>query len=223
MAYFSLGKSNTELINQLASRGIIKSDRVKNAMMNVDRGDFTSISPYSDQPQSIGCQATISAPHMHAEALEALKSQLKDGAKVLDVGSGSGYLTVCFAKMVGTSGKVVGIEHMHDLVQNSIKNIRKHNADLLDSNQILIVESDGRLGYSAEAPYDAIHVGAASPTFPNELVAQLKNGGRLIVPVGTHNQEFLQIDKISNTETKTTKLLDVQYVPLTSQSAQRCI
>uniref|UniRef100_A0AC34FXC2 Protein-L-isoaspartate O-methyltransferase n=1 Tax=Panagrolaimus sp. ES5 TaxID=591445 RepID=A0AC34FXC2_9BILA len=203
MIFISHGKRNTELITQLASRGVIKSQRVKDAMLNVDRGDFTnSSSPYSDEPQLIGCQATISAPHMHATALEALKPQLKEGAKVLDVGSGSGYLTV------GSSGKVIGIELMHDLVQNSIKNIRKNNADLLDSNQILIVEGDGRLGYSAEAPYDAIHVGAASPTFPSELVSQLKVGGRLVVPIGTENQEFFQIDKISETETKRTKLFE---------------
>ena len=66
----------------------------------VDREFFATTHPYSDRPQSIGYSATISAPHMHAYALEILHEKLKEGAKVLDVGSGTGYLTACFAVMV---------------------------------------------------------------------------------------------------------------------------
>ena len=70
-------------------------------MSAVDRGDYSAATPYQDSPQSIGCGVTISAPHMHAYALELLREQLAPGATALDVGSGSGYLTACFAKMVG--------------------------------------------------------------------------------------------------------------------------
>jgi protein-L-isoaspartate(D-aspartate) O-methyltransferase len=69
-------------------------------MQGIDRGDFTSYSPYVDSPQGIGYSATISAPHMHAFALEYFRDHLKVAKKVLDVGSGSGYLTLAFAKMI---------------------------------------------------------------------------------------------------------------------------
>ena len=88
------------LIDKLVKDGIIRSDKVYKAMMQVDRGDFIDIRyAYQDRywlfkirPQSINYQATISAPHMHAYALEYLKEYLKPGSKILDVGYGSGYL-----------------------------------------------------------------------------------------------------------------------------------
>lgn len=76
-------------------------------MLAVDRGNYTKIYPYMDSPQVIGYGATISAPHMHAYALELLKDHLKKGEKALDVGSGSGYLTACMALMVGKKGYVL--------------------------------------------------------------------------------------------------------------------
>ena len=72
-------------------------------MLAVDRKDFCSSEPYRDSPQPIGSNATISAPHMHAYALENLKERLHPGSKVLDVGCGSGYLAACMAIMVRTT------------------------------------------------------------------------------------------------------------------------
>ena len=69
-------------------------------MLRVDRGYFSPTDPYMDSPQSIGYGVTISAPHMHAQALEVLHDHLKEGSKALDIGSGSGYLTACMAIMV---------------------------------------------------------------------------------------------------------------------------
>eukprot|EP01138_Halocafeteria_seosinensis_P007178 gb/GECG01007341.1/.p1 GENE.gb/GECG01007341.1/~~gb/GECG01007341.1/.p1 ORF type:complete len:164 (+),score=15.05 gb/GECG01007341.1/:1-492(+) len=100
MSWFCSGRSNSELVNNLFRAKIISKERVKNAMLAVDRGDFVSSQAYTDSPQPIGVGATISAPHMHAYALELLEHKLKSGARALDVGSGSGYLTVAFAKMV---------------------------------------------------------------------------------------------------------------------------
>ena len=93
----------------------------------------------------------------------------------MDVGSGSGYLTVCFAKMVGPTGKVVGIDHIKELVNWSESNVKKNNGDLLASGQIKLVVGDGRQGYAQDGPYHAIHVGAAAPTLPQALVEQLGN------------------------------------------------
>ena len=88
MEWRSHGSDNDDLISQLKNYGIIKSGEVEKAMRNVDRGNYCPRSPYQDSPQPIGFGVTISAPHMHAHALEILKNNMKEGSKVLDVGSG---------------------------------------------------------------------------------------------------------------------------------------
>lgn len=121
--------------------------------------------------------------------MEYLRDQLKPGAHVLDVGSGSGYLTACFYRFIKAKGnhpntRVVGIEHQASLVTLSKTNLNADDPNMLESGIMHIIEGDGRKGYTDHAPYDAIHVGAAAPTEPVELIKQLAKGGRLIVPVG---------------------------------------
>ncbi|EYC06593.1 hypothetical protein Y032_0075g974 [Ancylostoma ceylanicum] len=221
MAWRCSGNTNEELVRNLERGGIFSSARVREAMLATDRGDFAPRSPYMDQPQGIGWNATISAPHMHAAALEYLKNHLTEGAYALDVGSGSGYLTVCMALMTGSTGKVVGIEHIPQLVELAKENTMKHHADLIDSGRILFVEGDGRKGYPMEQKYDAIHVGAAAETVPQPLIDQLAEGGRMLIPVGKEsgNQVFLQVDKQDGNVTQ--KVIEhVIYVPLTSKAHQ---
>jgi len=190
-------------------------------MLAVDRGDF-SASPteaYYDRPHPIGWGQTISAPHMHATALEQLKDKLKPGARVLDVGSGSGYLVACFSKMMQDKGKVVGIEVVKPLLQQSIVNMKKSHADLLEKGIISLKYGDGWKGDPENAPFDAIHVGAAAEKVPQALLDQLAIGGRLLIPVDSEDlwhggQDFLQIDKTGKNEFTKKNLMGVQYVRL---------
>ncbi|CAI2354198.1 unnamed protein product [Caenorhabditis sp. 36 PRJEB53466] len=221
MAWRSSGLNNTDLVNNLRKNGCFAGDRVAEAMKAVDRGDFSKRDPYQDAPQKLGYNATISAPHMHAAALEYLQNHLVAGANVLDVGSGSGYLTACMAYLVGETGHVVGIEHIPELVKLGEQNIGKHHKHLLDNKNIVLIEGDGRYGYEERAPYDVIHVGAAARGVPQALLKQLAEGGRMMIPVEEPdgNQVFKQIDKI-NGEIQQKVVTNVVYVPLTNREDQ---
>ncbi|CAA3006366.1 -L-isoaspartate(D-aspartate) O-methyltransferase-like isoform X1 [Olea europaea subsp. europaea] len=201
---------------------IIKDPRVEQAMLKVDRAHYCpSNNPYQDSPHGIGYNATISAPHMHAYALEALCDRLVEGARVLDVGSGSGYLTACFAHLVGPTGRVYGVEHIKELVDMSLSNLKRDCPELLETGRVTILRADGRAGLKENGPYDAIHVGAAADGIPEMLIDQLKEGGRMVIPVKRGaDQMFESIDKLPGGQVKRTDLLRVIYVPLTDALAQ---
>jgi len=118
---------NKAMVQQLQRYGVIKSTKVAEVMETIDRGLFVPPggSPYFDSPMAIGYNATISAPHMHAACLELLEDHLQPGMRALDVGSGTGYLTACFALMVGPEGRAVGVEHIPELVHLLLKTSRK--------------------------------------------------------------------------------------------------
>jgi protein-L-isoaspartate(D-aspartate) O-methyltransferase len=117
--------SNAGLIEGLKRSGVIKSADVFTALSRVDRGNYAAVDPYTDSPQSIGHGVTISAPHMHAIALEYLLPALKQPrANILDVGCGSGYLSVVMARL-NDQAKVHGIDIIPNLVDLSVMNTRK--------------------------------------------------------------------------------------------------
>ena len=206
---------NVVMVEDLKTKGILKTERVEETMKAIDRKHYAPANHYVDSPQSIGHNTSISAPHMHAHTLELLKDVLKDGATVLDVGSGSGYLTACMAYMSAPSGYAVGIDRVRELTVQATVNIKNDNPELLRYN-VFMVTGDGHDGYSAKAPYDVIHVGGATPTVPQALYDQLKCGGRMIIPVGPQggSQYLEQHDKKSDGSIVRKKLMGVRYGPL---------
>ncbi|KAJ3122092.1 hypothetical protein HK098_003114 [Nowakowskiella sp. JEL0407] len=239
MAWRCSGKTNLELVHNLANAGIITKKRVEEVMKQIDRGKYAPHRPYNDSPQPIGFNATISAPHMHAHALELLEDKLLPGNRALDVGSGSGYLLACFAQMVGPQGKAVGmespstidttnlniilgIEHIPELLELSKKNIASDHPEFLSDGWVDLVVGDGRNGFAKDAPYDAIHVGAAANPVPQALLDQLAPGGRMIIPVGPEMSEqvLYSYDKDQEGRVHKRKLMGVIYVPLTDYERQ---
>jgi protein-L-isoaspartate(D-aspartate) O-methyltransferase len=155
---------------------------------------------------------------MHANACESLLDHLHPGAKVLDIGSGSGYLTAVLAHLVGPTGCVVGIDHIQPLVDMASENLAKseQGRSMLESGQVKFVLGDGRKGWREDAPYDAIHVGAAAAEHHAELTQQLKAPGRLFVPVSDgSSQHIWVVNKKEDGTVDQNRLYGVQYVPLT--------
>ncbi|XP_027123865.1 protein-L-isoaspartate O-methyltransferase 1-like [Coffea arabica] len=214
---------NRAMVEHLQSYGVVRSKKVAEVMGTIDRALFVpdGTPPYVDTPMQIGYNATISAPHMHAMCLELLENHLQPGMHALDIGSGTGYLTACFAIMVGPQGHAVGVEHIPELAAESIKNIQKSAAaPLLKEGSLAIHAGDGRLGWPEHAPYDAIHVGAAAPEIPQALIDQLKPGGRMVIPVGNIFQDLKVVDKDMDGSISVHSETSVRYVPLTSREAQ---
>jgi protein-L-isoaspartate(D-aspartate) O-methyltransferase len=155
---------------------------------------------------------------MHAHAAQALLPSLNPGSRVLDVGSGSGYLTHVLARLVAPNGKVIGIEHIKPLAEKARENMSKSSEgkELLESGQVEFVVGDGRKGWSEGAPYDAIHVGAAAAGWHEELTEQLGKPGQMFIPVEERGSQYIWMvekDKDGNVSKK--KMFGVQYVPLT--------
>ncbi|ORY67101.1 protein-L-isoaspartate O-methyltransferase-domain-containing protein [Pseudomassariella vexata] len=248
MAWRSSGRTNTALVENLWSNGLIRSPLVKAAFLSVDRAHYAPASPYEDSPQSIGHAATISAPHMHAAAVEALLEYVTEGVKerprrVLDIGSGSGYLTQVLAELVGEGGVVVGVEHIPELKEMGERNMGKsaEGRALLDSGRCRFRVGDGRKGWAEPAPaagqpavggaadskagdknneggWDAIHVGAAAVELHEELVKQLRAPGRMFIPVGETDgwdQYIWTVNKDKDGNVKKQRGFGVRYVPLT--------
>jgi len=230
--------TNDELVQSLNESVI--SDVTKDVMKQVNRRNFSGDwSHYLiDKPQRIMKDMvtnsldkttlenqTISAPTMHANAIEYLKNSLRKGAKVLDVGSGSGYLTVCFAKMVHdkriplsneSQGKVIGIDVHPELIEYSQK--------ILDEKYPLekpIVTFQVGSAYDfyedhLEEYFDAINVGATALELPLNLVRLLKKGGQMVIPLKRFDgrEIFTLVEKDMNGNVIKKELMNVVYVPL---------
>jgi len=194
---------------QLRARGIA-DERVLDAMSRVPRHEFTAgryrDQAYEDYPLPIGEGQTISQPYMVASMLEALR--LTPAERVLEVGSGSGYLTALLAEL---ATQVVSLERHTVLADEARELLAK-----LGYKNVKLMAGDGSQGYAELAPYNAIIVSAAAPQVPGDLLTQLAEGGRLILPVGREASQQLQLIHIRNGRPHTTLREFCRFVPLVS-------
>jgi len=206
-SYSDLRRQMVEL--QLRARGIA-DERVLTAMQRVPRHEFAPepyrSQAYEDHPLPIAEGQTISQPYIVALMLEALALSPSD--KVLEIGTGSGYVTALLAEMVS---QVISIERHPDLADSA-----RAQLATMGYGNLIVLEGDGTRGVPQFAPYDAIVVSAAAPELPLELVDELAEGGRMIIPIGRDESQQLQFIYKEKGEIKTRMRELCRFVPLIS-------
>lgn len=192
--------------NQIIKRGI-NDPSIISAMLNVPRHLFVhdryKQDAYSDRPLPLTDNQTISQPYIIALMLEL--AALKSESKVLELGTGSGYLTAILANIVTDL-------HTIELLK-PLYNSAKILLSKMNYNNIRLKLGDGKFGWKENAPYDVIIVSAAARSIPEELKEQISAGGRIIIPVGDKEQKLLRITK-TNGGFETEKFGMVSFVPL---------
>ena len=187
------------------------STRVMDAMDAVPRHRFVPArsigSAYANRPLAIGHGQTISQPYIVALMTELLEPE--PGDVMLEVGTGSGYQAAVLAQLVA---RVYTIEIIAPLAESATARLRT-----LGYQNVEVKKGDGYYGWPEHAPYDGIIVTAAASSIPPPLVAQLKPGGRMVIPVGApfHTQDLILLRKDAKGKVTTTSVLPVAFVPLT--------
>lgn len=191
---------------QIAARGIADA-RVLEAMRKIPRHLFLeealSDRAYDDSALPIGEKQTISQPFIVALMTQALALHATD--KILEIGTGSGYQTAILAEL---AARVYSIERVKSLAQRS-----RERLDRLGYRNVAVRNSDGTYGWGEAAPFDAILVAAGSPSIPSMLVEQLREGGRLVIPVGDRNAQVLQLGVKQRGQLVLSCLTDCTFVP----------
>ena len=193
--------------NDLRRRGIADA-AVLRAMGRVAREEFVPAASrsdaYADHPLAIGAGQTISQPYVVAATLE--HAQLRPTDRVLDVGTGSGYAAAVAAEIVA---EVVSIERVPELADAARDRLTR-----LGYANVTVRTGDGSRGSPADAPFDAIVCAAAGPHVPRSWRTQLRDGGRIVAPVGSRtSQRLIRVTRHGDRFDEE-QLLDVLYVPL---------
>jgi protein-L-isoaspartate(D-aspartate) O-methyltransferase len=194
------------LIKLLRQQGI-KDDRVLDAIASIPRENFIdealSHQAYDDRSLPIGSGQTISQPYIVAKMTELLR--LTPSSKVLEIGTGSGYQTAVLAKLVD---HVCSIERIKSLQWNTKRRLKR-----LDIHNISTRHGNGWQGWPERGPFDGIIVTAAASEVPQNLLAQLANKGRLVLPVG-ENKQILQLIQRDGDNFIIENIGEVKFVPL---------
>lgn len=198
---------------QIAARGV-KDEMVLKAMDAVPRHEFVTAPmrdlAYTDRPLPIGFEQTISQPYVVAAMTELLA--IDGDARVLEIGTGSGYQAAVLAEV---AGEVYSIEIVEPLAERTAELLQR-----LGYERIHLRVGDGYAGWPEAAPFDAIIVTAAPPEVPAPLREQLRVGGKLVIPVGDAYQELVVITR-TDSDYEQTSVFPVRFVPMTGRAQSR--
>ena len=199
---------------QLKPRGI-KDERLLAAMARVPREEFVPADErgdaYEDGPLPIGFDQTISQPYIVAFMTEQLR--LKPSDRLLEIGSGSGYQAAVLAELVAD---VYTIEILEPLAKTAEATLQR-----LGYKNVHLKIGDGYQGWPEEAPFDAIIVTCAPDKVPQPLVDQLKDGGRMVIPVGERFAQQLYLLEKKNGQLKESATLPVRFVPMLREEKRK--
>jgi protein-L-isoaspartate(D-aspartate) O-methyltransferase len=193
---------------QLRARGI-RDDRALQAMLRIPREEFVSEQfrrdAYADAPLPIGHGQTITQPYMTALMVQSLG--LRGGETVLEVGAGSGYHAAVLGAM---ARRVISVERIPELALLARENLRRVGLD----RNVTVICGDGSMGYPQESPFDAISVAAGAGHTPPALLAQLKDPGVLVIPVGDRDDQELKVIRKENGRITAWTASGCRFVPL---------
>jgi protein-L-isoaspartate(D-aspartate) O-methyltransferase len=201
------GERRTMVAEQLAGRGIT-DERVLEAMGRVPRDLFVAErdqrKAYRDMPLRIGFGQTISQPYMVAVICQA--AEVHEGDRVLDIGTGSGYQAAVLAEL---GAHVYTVERIPELAERARERLADAGYEAVD-----VHVGDGSLGLPEHGPYDAIVVAAAAPAMPESLYEELRERGRLVVPVGGQDGQRLEVIVRSPEGPAVARSVPCRFVPL---------
>lgn len=201
-------KLKDEMVTYQIEKRDIKDTATLNAMRKVKRHLFVPEerinSAYDDEPVPIGYGQTISQPYIVAYMTELIHP--KSGHKVLEIGTGSGYQAAILAEIIDSVFTVEIIPELGNTAAERLKNLSYSNA--------VVKNDDGYYGWEQHAPYDAIIVTAASEYIPPPLLNQLKDGGRMVIPIGSPFMvQWLMLVEKDGDKIITSSLIPVRFVP----------
>jgi protein-L-isoaspartate(D-aspartate) O-methyltransferase len=179
-----------ELADALATRPNV-TERVADAIRAVPRHEFVPVehrdAAYDDRPLPIGEGQTVSAPHV--VAIIASELDLREGDRVLEIGTGCGYHAAVTAELVGAE-HVFSVEYLEDLAEKARENLERAGY-----GGVSVRQGDGHDGWPEHAPYDAAYLTCAASEFPDAVVEQVRDGGRLVGPIGDVSQRLVRAEK----------------------------
>ena len=192
---------------KLRPRGIV-APRVIEAMANIPRELFVphelAHQAYADSPLPIGFGQTISQPYVVALMLQELA--VGQTSRVLDVGTGSGYQAAILSRL---AKHVFAIERIEQLTERAMTVLAA-----IGAGNVTLQTGDGSLGWPEEAPFDRIICGAGAPAVPDAWLAQLKDGGRIVMPIGPSESQILTAIDRKGDQCTTRPICDVRFVKL---------
>ena len=206
-----------DLIIYLKNSKFLTDDRVEFALRNIPRHEFVPESEldyaYNNEPLPIMKNQTISQPGVVTRMTEWL--DVKDGQKILEIGTGSGWQSAILSYLVGT-GDIYSVERHPKLVKFAQENLKKFKID-----NVNVILGDGSIGYSKESPYDRIIITAACTKIPSPLIEQLSENGLIIAPVGDASQSLVLLQKTSKGIVEIRNESHYVFVPLVGKFGKK--